>query len=907
MDTSRVLVYSHDDTFLFELTPAEQTERTRRECINGEHSLTITCLRELEKEQRLLTVDGMGKWREYVVMGLKSAHSSSNGKKYTYKCVWSLQHDLSGVRVNKMVGTQTPCTAAYALGQLLSETQRWSVGTVTQSTTGGVSMYYVNGWKAMQLLVGTWGGEVDADIEVNKAGVVSRSVSLYSKQGNQSATRRFDWAYDLKGISREVSESMVYCRVIPRGKGESVGSGYGRKITIEDVNGGIEWLQDDESAQLYRLRTQTGWEYPTAIIENGSIEEPQALKDWALSVIHDYTRPSVTYRADVSQYAEAGMDVKGVALGDAVQCVDRGFSEDGLRIDGRVTEMVTNELDPADVKLTIGHITEGITRRISQLVNNGSVGEAVRAITGGSTTSDGFLSDLIGRLNGEINADGGYWYMVEGLGTRTYDAAVSDPAVGAEASKVVEIRGGSIRIADSRTSSGDWDWRSVFVAGHIAAELVTAAQITTGYIGSSNGTYIDLDNNTATFGPTSGYHFTVDVNGITFYNGQTQLGKYLASSTILGNDTSAHLEVDSDSLEVYGGNRNGSPVLVYSAGYHADSSYIHLSDYTGTCYINLDTTGFGSSIVVKGQSSICAFLGWDSSKLRTRYDLGQRKANTDVGTYSLVGGVDNTATGAYSTAFGYNNVASGERSIVGGQNNSCDSINALVIGHDNTAGYSSNNVLITGAHNAARVASGQTSSNGALIGEYLELYANHKDCLIVGKRNWDSSSNVNDRFVVGNGSYIDGSSYVRNLLRAGGPDNTDGAGGYMILSGTMTAKEYATSSDRRLKEHVAYLGDEACEFVRSLKPALYAKDGARHVGFYAQDVRDSEPDEWDTVTVSEWHTEESADFDTLTLDYNALIAPLVAYTQHLERRIEEQEKMISSLVKRLEKLEGTIR
>ena len=44
--------------------------------------------------------------------------------------------------------------------------------------------------------------------------------------------------------------------------------------------------------------------------------------------------------------------------------------------------------------------------------------------------------------------------------------------------------------------------------------------------------------------------------------------------------------------------------------------------------------------------------------------------------------------------------------------------------------------------------------------------------------------------------------------------------------------------------------------------------------------------------------------DPLTLDYNALIAPLVAYTQQLERRIDEQREMIERLTKRLDALEG---
>ena len=105
----------------------------------------------------------------------------------------------------------------------------------------------------------------------------------------------------------------------------------------------------------------------------------------------------------------------------------------------------------------------------------------------------------------------------------------------------------------------------------------------------------------------------------------------------------------------------------------------------------------------------------------------------------------------------------------------------------------------------------------------------------------------------------------------------------MFIAGTLVQ-----NSDRRLKDHRAYLGEDACDFVRNLKPALYTKDRERHVGFYAQDVQDADP--WGTATVSPDHSDESLDFDPLTLDYTALIAPLVAYCQHLEKRIEALEE-----------------
>ena len=523
----RFLVYSHDDAQLFELDPAQVVSASSTEEINGEHSLTISTMQVLEKEQRILVQDGTLKWREYVITGVDAEHTDG-APVHTYYCVWSLQHDLMATKVNKQPGIRNPVSARVALTSALDGTDRWTVGTVTRNTTGGVSMYYMSGWEALSKVVEVWGGEVDVTIGVTNSGVVSRRVDLYDKQGSAEAVRRFDYGSDIESIKRTVSDEPFVCRIIPRGKGEETeGGGYGRRITIASVNGGIEWLEDSEAVPLVRLPDgQGGWEYPTLIVVNENIDDPQALKDWALEHIHDYTRPKVTYSASVVQFAEAGMDTQGIELGDTVQCVDRSFTEDGLRITGRVVRLVTNELDRRDIEVEVGFLKGTIASQFQSLQSSVETVSAYLETLANDMSTPEWIDGLIDRINNEVNATGGYTYIVEGNGIRTYDKAITDPAVGAEADAVVEIKGGTIRIANSRDGQGNWEWKTVFTSGHIAGDLVTAAQITTGYIGSAGGTFIDLDNNTVHLGKSSGgFSVDIDNNSIDFNNasGETRV------------------------------------------------------------------------------------------------------------------------------------------------------------------------------------------------------------------------------------------------------------------------------------------------------------------------------------------------------------------------------------------------
>lgn len=496
-DQSRVIIYSPQDVFVAELPPELVFERKRTEELNGEHSLSITTAVVLSKGQRVLTCDGTNTWREFVVTGEDAEHAGGRRAIGTYYCVWSLQADLSGVTCTAMPGTHTPVSASTALEALLGNTARWTRGTVTQTSTGGASMWRRSAWEALGILTKVWGGEVLASITVSGNTVSSRKIDLLAHEGAETVTRRFDYTRDLAGIRRTVSEDPVYARIIPLGASEETETGgNGRKITIESVNGGIEWLENADAAAAYRLPDGSGgWEYPTAYVENGDCETPADLKAWGESVLPEWTTPKVSYEADVVQLARAGMDVQGIALGDEVHIVDKAFGGDGIRIQGRVLKLVTDELQPSHVEVTLGNLSEGLQDVFSALdASLSRTREVVQAINGGTMSTAEYLERLVARINGEINATGGYSYLVPGQGFVTYDAAVSDPSIGAEATKAVEIRGGTIRIADSKTAQGAWEWDTLLISGLIASQFLSANNLITGTISDAGGrNYWNLD------------------------------------------------------------------------------------------------------------------------------------------------------------------------------------------------------------------------------------------------------------------------------------------------------------------------------------------------------------------------------------------------------------------------------
>lgn len=533
----RILIYDREANPLGEINPNDVLSAVLREEINGEHSLEITTTQVLEKGTRLLHRDGRGIVREFAVAGVDADHVAGVSTVGTYYCPWSIQEDLMGVTVSVMPGVQTPVTASVALNSLLSSQNRWIRGTVTNTATGGASMYDRSTWEALSTLVEVWGGEVDARISTNTRGeVTTRYVDLYTAQGNQTAKRRFDFGADAKGITRKLSDEPLYCRISPRGKGEETDAGgYGRKITIASVNDGKDYLEYAPMVDIAKLPNRsgvTGYVYPTKIVENSDCETPAALKAWAHNILADECTPKVTYEIDVLQSDEEGTSVQGVSLGDAVQVVDEKFGGEGLRIEARVTSITTDLVAERVERIELGAPDDTISVKFEKV--NKAVSSVANQLDTMATPQ--YVTDLLDRINQEINATGGYTYITEGQGLRTYDVAVSDPLVGSEASMVVEIKGGNIRIANSKTTQGAWEWKTVLQSGHIAAELITAAYITAGRIGAANAkVYFDLDNNELAcdrlVSTASGSQTIVTVASVPAYSSGSQYGMRIVNSS----------------------------------------------------------------------------------------------------------------------------------------------------------------------------------------------------------------------------------------------------------------------------------------------------------------------------------------------------------------------------------------
>lgn len=366
-------------------------------------------------------------------------------------------------------------TATVCLNKALEGT-RWTAGVAEGDGTADLSFYDTNTLQAIEDTCSEFGLEVVASYETTDDRISKRTLSLLKRQGRATGVlRRFEYAAGLIDIERTYSASLVFTRVHGRGKGlektdaeNNDKGGYERKLTFEDINNGKDYVEDTEATARWGVPDANGVRQPVeAYYVNSDCEDKQQLLDETKAYLNKVKEPKVTYEASVIAFATAGLDVQGIALGDSVQLIDQPT---GIRVEGRVVEIDMNLLDPTDTQITLGNIIEPFS------VTNKRIQDTVTDLISSSDRWDAaanlepsFVSGVLAGLNSQMNVSGGWTYFTPNQGLFIYDRAIDD-----NPTAVIQLGGGFIRIANSKLSNGEWDWKAIGTGAGFIAEMLVA-------------------------------------------------------------------------------------------------------------------------------------------------------------------------------------------------------------------------------------------------------------------------------------------------------------------------------------------------------------------------------------------------------------------------------------------------
>lgn len=450
-------------------------EATRTRATDGTDTLDITVIGEIDKDERIVFQDSMGRWCEYICQYPETERSTGRPVTTAYcsGSVCELSRTYIEDRRNRDA-TSSACAAKALDGT------KWKPGTIqagTSTHTADLSFYHTSALDALDKVCDTFGLELRARIEVSGNNISARYVDLLEHRGESAATRRFEYGRDLTSVKRTVNGDDVVTRLWCWGKGvettdengDATG-GYGRKIGISDVNDGRPYIDADQATlnQWGIIGADGKIHHAEGSYENGDIDDPVKLLAAGKAYLAKASKPSVSYTADVETLGMAGFDADGVDVGDEVQIVDTTFTP-ALRLEGRVLKIEEDLIGgPDETKITLGNIRQTITQRmgsqqqqLDKLINSSG---AWSDAAGGKGV---YINDLISRINQIMNETGGYVYQTPNQGIYVYDKPIDQ-----NPTQAIQIGGGYWRCASSKKSNGDWDWRSLANGKGIFADAI---------------------------------------------------------------------------------------------------------------------------------------------------------------------------------------------------------------------------------------------------------------------------------------------------------------------------------------------------------------------------------------------------------------------------------------------------
>ena len=464
---------------LGDLPYAIKAVRTR--ATDGTDTLDITTIGEINKDERVVFKDSMGRWAEYLCQSTQTARAAGMPVTVAYCAGGNAELSRTYIEDKRNRNANAKACLAKAL-----EGTRWTVGTVETGTltgTADLSFYHCTVLEAVQKTADTYGLEVQTEYQPDPTGnrIGQRIIHLLEHRGSTSTTKRFEYGKDLTQIKRDIDSGDVITRLYGWGKGveqtneegEATG-GYGRKISFADVNNGKPYIQDDNALANWGIVGADGTKHHSeASVDFPDCEDPKELLNLTKAALKTRTTPVVSYTADVTALGQAGYDPEGTDVGDSVQIIDTSFTTP-LRLEGRILQIEEDLAGSlADTKITLGNIRQTYTQRMAaqqqaldKLVSNSGAWNSAAGGTGP------YMKDLIDRINQIMNATGGYTYLKPGQGIYVYDKPEDQ-----NPTQCIHIGGGYWRIADHKKPNGDWDFRSLANGKGIFADTVFTGRL----------------------------------------------------------------------------------------------------------------------------------------------------------------------------------------------------------------------------------------------------------------------------------------------------------------------------------------------------------------------------------------------------------------------------------------------
>ena len=417
---------------------------------------------EVKKGYRLLYQDDRSKWHEFIVSSITTAHTKDGIAHEIYA-----ENSLISLRGESPIMDRRNISSPSKAMEIITDGTGWE-WVCDLSATGNLSFYHISPFDALSETLKTFGGEFYTQIRV-EGNQITRTIVLTDRVGEDHG-KRFSYRKDMASIKRKVKEEDVVTRLYPYGKGESVGDGYGRRVSISTVNGGKGYIENTAAQSLYGYK---GGPF-SAVKVYDSIEDAEELKRTAEKDLQALSTPSIEYEATVVDLKSYGMDFEGTSVGDTVRIRDKDL---GLSLIGRVMELEVDPDGEEETKIKLGNIRENLDNRLSGMEKTLARISLKEGTLDALANHKTFVDMVVQGLNDAFKTSASYMRFSPEEGM-----IFTDNPDESKAKWAMNLGALGFRIANKKKPNGEWDFRTFGTGDGFVADLIRAGMLQGGAV-----------------------------------------------------------------------------------------------------------------------------------------------------------------------------------------------------------------------------------------------------------------------------------------------------------------------------------------------------------------------------------------------------------------------------------------
>lgn len=387
---------------------------------------------------------------------------------------------------------------ASAALEVVLQGSRWKVGSCDDSDLLTTNFYDSSRLEALSKVINTWGLDLDFYLTFDGSKISGRYVSLVAHRGEDTG-ERFVYGSNALEVVAEVDKSEIYTRIIPRGRGEEKfdengisKETFGRRIRIDDVVWsksnknpidkplGQEYLELEEATKRFGFSDGTP---RTKVQVFDDIEKPEDLIKAGYDFLVSISRPLVQFKSKVFKKSRT-------SVGDIVRIIRKDLDIYYMtRIFKIRRNLLTKNVEvefgdklvksrfevEKSIKKDIETLKEEFEDRQENIVTSFN-DKISKSMASAMFNQDGYNYEL--KKGNKYGLPAGYY---------SFDRDIND-----NPTKVIYVGAGTMAIANTKKSNGDWNFRTFGTGDGFVADLLVAGMIRGGKVrwNLEDGTFI---------------------------------------------------------------------------------------------------------------------------------------------------------------------------------------------------------------------------------------------------------------------------------------------------------------------------------------------------------------------------------------------------------------------------------